>query len=316
MNGRRLALLDVALLALMILASRSALLLHEVAGHALPAKALGAPDLSMRLSVFGGGTLQSTPGWEPKGFGSFVFHLGGIFVNLATGAAAWFIARRVLKRRGLLHAFLLFLGAGSFGQAIFYLGNGFYYGEGDPEGFTALGLSLERLRWLWVAMVPAFGAAAALAARAWLDYLGGHAPVDTPGRRFGWTAATLGAVLAAYAGLWALTWNSEVDVTLSRRRLEREVARETVRRQTAPPPPVSATPSPPPAPVVTEAEVADRVPRPVASLAMLAAGLLGAALVLIRARPSTTPVDFPPASIALPTALAAVTVGIIILMGR
>jgi len=176
---------------------------------------------------------------------------------------------------------------------------------------------MEGLRWVWVLMVPAFGAAALLATRGWIDFLGGHAPVDTPARRFGWTAATMGVVLAAYAGLWALTWNSEVDVSLSRRRLEREVARETIRRQTAtPPPPIAAAPAPAPPPVVTGSEVVDRVPRPIASLSMLAAGLLGAAIVLGRARPVMEPAPLGPAETAVPILLAVAAIVAIVLLAR
>ena len=57
----RLLRLNLALLAIMILASRLALVLHEVGGHAAPAKMLGARRVEVRLSALGGGYVS--PEW-------------------------------------------------------------------------------------------------------------------------------------------------------------------------------------------------------------------------------------------------------------
>src|SRR5688572_30155806 len=212
MTWRRLLLLDGALLGLAILASRAALLLHELVGHGLTALALGADRLYLRLSYFGGGFVTS-PGLRTTAAGHSLNQLSGIGVNLLTGVAAWLIARR-LRRRGLLYAFLLMLAAGSIGQALFYLATGFYYDQGDPQGFVAPGGSLESVSWVWLLFVAPFAAAAGLAAKGWLDFLAARVPVDTTARRFGWTFATVGLVTAAYFGLWAATWDARVDVTM------------------------------------------------------------------------------------------------------
>jgi len=113
----RFLLLDLALLALMILASRLALVLHEVGGHAVPAKILGATALEVRLSPLGGGYVSPTFPKPVGTAGTVVFDLGGIAINLLTGAAAWFCARR-LASRGLGYVALLFLGVGSVAGAL------------------------------------------------------------------------------------------------------------------------------------------------------------------------------------------------------
>ncbi len=314
MPWRRLALLDGALLGLAILASRAALLLHEGVGHGLTAAALGAQRVTLRLSLFGGGFL--VPSGLKTGDGGYaLFSLGGIAVNLLTGVTAWIVARR-LKRRGLLYAFLLMFGAGSVGQALFYLANGFYYGEGDPQGFVGREGDLSRLQWMWILFVIPFAAVAGLAARGWLGFLAGHAPVDSTRRRFGWTAATVVVVTAAYFGLWRLTWDSRVDVTLRQQRVQTEIARETQRRPPPPPPSPATPPTPaPPPPPVTEADV--DVPPAVAAVTMFVAGLLGACLVLWRARPAPAEsAPLTPLGAAIPMVLAAAAIGAIALIGR
>ncbi|HEU4339655.1 MAG TPA: hypothetical protein VFS19_06265 [Planctomycetota bacterium] len=319
MSWKRLLLLDGALLGLAILASRAALLLHEGVGHGLTALALGADRIHLKLSYLGGGYVTS-PGLSTSALGHSVHLLGGIGVNLLTGLIAWFVARR-MKRRGLGYAFLLMLAAGSVGQALFYLANGFYYGEGDPQGFVGPRGDLARYQWMWVLFVVPFAAAAGLAARGWLDFLATHAPVDTPRRRFAWTMATVAVVTAAYFALWALTWDSRVDVTMRQQRVKTEIAREIQRRPPPPPPlppapPAQPVPPPPPAPPpVTEADVASRIPPPIAAVTMLAAGLVGAGLVLWRAKPPPAkPSRLTPVRAVVPIVLAAAAIGCLALL--
>jgi hypothetical protein len=329
MTWRRLVLLDGALLGLAILASRAALLLHEVVGHGLTSLALGAQGFTLKLSLLGGGYVLPT-NLRASGAGYAFFALGGIAVNLLTGAAAWIIARR-LRRRGLLYAFLLMLGAGSIGQALFYLATGFYYGEGDPEGFTGRPRGdLSHLQWMWLLFPLPFAAAAAWSAKGWLDFLAGYAPVDTPRRRAGWVVATVGVVTVAYFGLWFATWDARVDVTMrSQRRqtefvkLKEEKAREASRRPPPPPPPATTPappappPAPPPPPVVTPEEVEARVPAPIAGITMLAVGLLAAGVVVLRRTPPPSePATLSPLAAAIPMALAAAALGAIVWLGR
>jgi len=312
MIWRKAAWIDGALLALAILASRAALLLHEVVGHGLIAAGLGARSVTLKLSLFGGGGVTPS-GFDPSPAGYALFSLGGIGVNLLTGAAAWIVARR-LKRRGLLYVFLLMLGAGSVGQALFYLANGFFYGEGDPTGFVGRRGDLAPYQWMWILFVLPFAATAGLAARGYLDFLAGHAPVETPRRRLGWTAATVGVATLAYLGLWAATWNAKVDVSLRRLRVNTEIAKETLRRPA--PPPSPAVPAPAPPPVVTEEDVASKIPPPVAAVTMLAAGMIAAGIVLWRAKPVAEPAELKPWPVTLAGSLAAATILAIALVGR
>src|SRR5262245_31062672 len=318
MSWRRLALLDGALLGLAVLASRLALVLHEGVGHGLTSMALGARSVTFKLSLFGGGFVES-PGLRTSAAGHSFQMLGGIAVNCFTGAAAWFIARR-LKRRGLLYAFLLMLGAGSIGQALFYLANGFYYDQGDPKGFVGPGGSLAHVRWMWILFVVPFAAAAGLAARGWLDFLAAHFSVDTPRRRFAWTTATVCVVTGAYFALWGATWDSRVDITMRQQRVNEEIARKMAERPPPPPPPSPAAPpapAPPPPRVVTEADVAPLIPPPLPAITLLSAGLLAAGFSLWRAQPlPSEPAKLTPLKAAVPMALAAATIAVIALIGR
>src|SRR5438093_10886204 len=113
--------LELALLAIMILTSRLALVVHEIGGHAVPARLLGAIKIEVRLSPLGGGFVTPT---FPKDrrispAENAVFCLGGIALNLITGTAAWFAARR-LKTRRYAYVALLFLGYGSVAGALTY----------------------------------------------------------------------------------------------------------------------------------------------------------------------------------------------------
>jgi hypothetical protein len=317
MPWRRLALLDGALLGLAVLASRAALLVHEVLGHGVTALALGANGFTLRLSLLGGGYVTPS-GLRTTDLGYALFSLGGIALNLLTGGAAWLVARR-LRRRGLRYAFLLMFAGGSAGQALFYLANGFYYGEGDPQGFVGPRGDLARFQWMWILFVIPFAAAAGLAARHWMEFLATHASLETARRRFAWTFATVGIVTAAYFALWGATWDARVDMTLRQQRVKSEIVRETHRR---PPPPPAAPapptqPAPPAPPVVTEADVAPRIPPPVATITMFAAGLLAAGGVLWRIAPGPAePATLTPLKAAVPMVLAAAAIAAIALLGR
>src|SRR5207249_8988282 len=80
---RKILLLDLALLSLLILASRLALVLHEFAGHGLVALAFGAGGLRADLSLFGGGWISYDfpPGRHPSAAADALIAAGGILVN-------------------------------------------------------------------------------------------------------------------------------------------------------------------------------------------------------------------------------------------
>lgn len=307
----RLIVLDLALLAIVVLASRLALVVHEVGGHAIPAKALGAERVDVRLSTLGGGFVTPHFATEPGPAGKAVFCLGGIALNLLTGAAAWFAARR-LKTRGLPYAALLFLGAGSIAGSIVYLANGFYFGSGDPVGFAPTTEDISHLQWAWILFLPPAAAVAWFSVRHFFDFLSGQVALDTTRRRLGWFAATAGLVGLCYGGLWLLTKDPRIEGSTSRWRLEREIAKETERRtveqQTLPAPPPSA---PPPPPIVVRAEeVAHRVPPPVGPIVLYATFLLAGLASIVRSRPEPAAAPICPGIAVGLAVLAAATAGL------
>ena len=304
MRARKLLLLDVALLALMVLASRLALLIHELGGHALPAWIFGAGRITIRLSMLGGGYVD----WagDLHGWRGVVASLGGIFLNLATGAGAWGLSRR-LDRARPASAFLLMAGAGSVAGAIVYLANGFYYGSGDPTGFAPETGDLSRAHWAWVLFLPAAFGVSRLACRHLLDFLSCHVTMGRPAARVGGFLATAGVAGLAYGALWLALRDSEKEGSTREWRIQEEVARETERRAAAPPPPTEAAPAPPLRTIVVRAEeVKDRVPSPWGPCVLYGAFALGGLLGLWKARPAGPEADLDPAAPADLALLAAV----------
>lgn len=272
MGWRKLLLVDLALLAIMILASRAALVLHEVAGHAQVARAVGADRVSIRMSAFGGGYVQwkYPPSKRVSPFRKASVQLSGIAINLATGAAAWFAARR-LRRKGFLYLGLFAFGFGSVAGGLMYLSNGFYYGSGDPAGFAPVTQDIRAWQWLWIPIVPCAGAAAWLGARHSLDFLAGQAPLARPRSRIGWMLATVGLAGAAYGGLWLGFRDPGIEGSTRQWRWEQEIVREEKKRaaervvvRPLPPGTPGTQDLPPPRPAaVRPEEVKDRVPAPV-----------------------------------------------------
>src|SRR5262245_3149966 len=172
MSVRTLFLADAALLAFMILAGRAAVAVHEFGGHAAPASAAGASRVTVRVSPLGGGFVRPEfpPGRRPSAAATATFKLGGIALNLLTGAAAWVAARR-LRSRGLAYLGLFTFGFGSVAGGLVYLTNGFYYGSGDPLGFAPVSQDLSGVQWMWMLFLLPDGASAWLAARHHLDFV-------------------------------------------------------------------------------------------------------------------------------------------------
>lgn len=326
MAFRRRLILDAALLGLTILATRAALIAHEAGGHALAAWLLGAKSIRIRLSPLGGGWVTAFfAGRNPEGLANLWFALSGIAINLLTGAAAWWGFRR-MKGAGALRAFLLLFGAGSVAGGIWYLAAGFYFRTGDPAVLLGSEEAVDRLRWLWLLGLPAYGAVGFFAARDWSGWLRAHVEAPGWGRRILAAAGTLGAVIAAYGALWWATWNSGIDTTLRQQRVQAEIRREEARRRpppvpvpAAPPPPAASprpVPSPVPLPPVTAADVADRVPSPAGPILLALAGVAGFAFGLRREPP---PPEVPAGldwRWAIPPVFGAVVAGVIWIASR
>jgi hypothetical protein len=295
LNARKLLLLDLELLALVILASRAALLIHEVGGHALPAWVFGGERITIHLSTLGGGSVD----WDPEfhGWRGAVTSLGGIFLNLATGALAWILSRR-LKRAGPARASLLIFGVGSVAGAIVYLANGFYYGSGDPVGFAPDTGDLSRAQWIWILFLPPALGVGWLAGRHYIELLSSHLTLERPAARAGWLLGTAGVAGLAYGALWMGLRQPDKEGSTREWRIEREIAQETQRRAQArtPPPPAAVDPVPPAPPVqVRPEEVKDRVPSPLGPCLLYATFALAGLASLRRPPGPALPASIPPA---------------------
>ena len=315
MNARKYLFLEVWLLSLGILSSRAALLIHEVGGHALPAWAFGAQKLTIRMSTLGGGSVE----WDREfhGWRGMATALGGIVLNLGTGALAWAASRR-LRGRGTLSAALFVFGAGSVAGALIYLADGFYYGAGDPVGLAPDSGDIHHVQWLWVLFLPAALLVGWAACRQTLEILPSPVPLERPGQRLRWLLGTVGVAGLAYGGLWWSLHQPEMEGSTRQWRIEREIALETERRAAAPsplPPPAGATrpaevppPRGAPAPVRVE-EVLPRVPPPTGPIVLVASFLLGALLGLRCVPSGTAP---PEAAPAVSIGLGFVAAGVVV----
>lgn len=316
MTPRNVLILNLALLAIMILASRLALVIHEVGGHALPAKVLGARTVEVRLSPLGGGYVSPTfpASRPPSPTGAAIFSLGGIALNLLTGLGAWIGARR-LKSRGLIYAALLFTAVGSVAGALSYLGCGFYYSSGDPVGFAPVSGDISRAQGVWILFVPLMGAVGWIGGRHYLDFLAGRWGMDSAPRRLGALLLSAGLVGLGYGGLWFALQDPKIEGSTRQWRLEREVEMEVARRaqaQMPTPPPVDPAPRvlpqpAPPPPVVRPEEVADRVPPPTGPIVLYGIAVLGVFVGAAAARPQGAALPVRPA-LAIGLALSAALV--------
>jgi len=313
----KVVLLDLALLAIIILASRLALVIHELGGHALPARALGATRIQIHLSPLGGGYVEWTfPPGRPSLVGKLLISLGGIALNLLTGAAAWHFARR-LKSRGLPYVALLCFGVGSVAGAVLYLGCGFYFGSGDPVGFAPDTEDISRAQGLWVVFLPVAGAIGWFSARHFSEFLEGRVRLDSPGQRMRGLLLTMGVSALCYGVLWLALRKPGVEGSTSQWRLEQEMAKEAARR--SPPVPPEPPPGAPHGPippavrvVIRPEEVADRVPPPIGPLALYGITLLTLFARFWRTQPgSGQPSDIPP-GVAL--GLAVLSAGVVAAM--
>ncbi len=211
------------LLALLIPASRLAVLLHEAAGHALTAALLGARVTGIDVSLFGGGATHYAfgPGTGPAARALAAW--GGIGINLFTGWIAIALGRR-LDRRPVLALFVSLFASASLLGAIAYAALGFYYHVGDPATAAFHGGG-DAMWFVWVAVAPA---AAWIAMRRYGEIQASLFPSGSAVRRIGLAAATLGAACAAYAGLHAIEGRPLVAAdaaAMARRRAEAEARR-------------------------------------------------------------------------------------------
>ncbi|MFP4475099.1 MAG: hypothetical protein ACLFOY_06030 [Desulfatibacillaceae bacterium] len=192
---------DLLLLALLILATRTATVLHEFLGHALWAILFGGEVHAVRVSLFGGGGVEST---LPATSGSvlFVYSLSGIGVNFATGSAA-LAALRWKRTPQPIGLFLALFAAASLMGSLAYLVLGIYHGVGDPVAWAdPLPLWYGSL---WLPLLLCAPLCGRLAARACLAQMERAFPDASTVGRLGRAAATFGVAFAAYLLLFVAT---------------------------------------------------------------------------------------------------------------
>jgi hypothetical protein len=319
LSWRELLLLDLALLSLMIVASRVDLLIHEVGGHGVLYKLFGgARAMSYKLSLFGGGFAFPDFGdGPPSEIGCRVAGLGGMALNLVTGVLAWVGARKLAAPRGLLSVFLLLAAAGAIGATLNYLALGTYYGEGDPTHLFPDSWDGRAPCWLWLVFVLPIPLVAFLATRDFWTFLAGHVMLPTIGRRLVWSALTIGVIVPAYAGLWYATTRPDSEPSLAAERVDDEIVREAVARK--------RESSPTDAVVrvtheeirrVSPEDVKDRVPPPVARAVTIGAAFLGALIALVRCSPRSEPVRLDPRRCLATVPLAAIALVVVAILGR
>ena len=237
----RIARLWAFSFAALVVWSRAGVLLHEAAGHALFWRAGGGRVTGIEVSLFGGGATWIDAGSRCP---PFLFHMAGVFVNLAMGlglgaALFWLLVRdarsggRTPGARRLLAEHLLAWGALlSLAGATHYTVLGAFYGFGDPA----------RYRWLWSPALAFLVAATPVTFWAWARTLRPLVGTGTPNgpvgprsqgvpRRLGLTGLIIVSVpLAAYATGLALENRNFAALRAEEAAIARAVEAERARR--------------------------------------------------------------------------------------
>ena len=163
------------------------LLVHEFGGHAAPATLFGGRITGWYLFLFAGGRVSYRITYLDRGQ-RFVVTLGGIAIELAVGAAAFLLARR-MRARATVAFSLLCVGTVLVGHAAIYLARGVHYGFGDGA-FLAQQLGGAREVVVFAASALAVGVALA----------GGRRLATLPAALFGGGARRIAAAtLLAFA---------------------------------------------------------------------------------------------------------------------
>jgi hypothetical protein len=200
--------------------TRLGLLAHELVGHGGTALAVGARVDEVRLFWFAGGWIHYVG--APSVAGALAISMGGIAVELATGAALWALARGDSFARRLLRA----VGAALVIHASWYLATGAWHGYGDG---ALLYHEAGDARYAIALAAGAVACAAAFfAARGILGTLAATIPGSRPARIAG-TVAALAIAAGVHGGLAAgeLAYRRDASYTqVMTSERERVVARE------------------------------------------------------------------------------------------
>jgi hypothetical protein len=202
-----LLLFDLLLFALLVLAARSAVLLHELLGHACPTLLFGGQVRGIRVSLFGGGKVYHHFENELSLAVGFVVAYGGILVNLLSGALALGYVGR-MTHRPLWSLFLALFAMISLLGAVAYSALGFYYDQGDPVAWLKDGP--PRGEGLWIPFLLTAPLVSGLTVGSYLRLTQGWFPAVTVAGRLALLLATLGISGGVYAGLYRVTGEESV----------------------------------------------------------------------------------------------------------
>jgi hypothetical protein len=200
---------NLSLLALIILGTRLATLLHELLGHALTAVVAGGHVEGIRVSLFGGGRVYYQLGAETGSTAHFFVTCGGLMTNLATGLLVFLLLKKFAERPGLT-LFMILFGMVSFMGALAYAALGFYYLEGDPGAW--IGHNSTHGPWLSVPFLMISPLAAYIGVKSYADWIETFFPLPTMFARLILFLATLGVTGMLYMGLYK--WTAQTSVAL------------------------------------------------------------------------------------------------------
>lgn len=199
---KRLLLFNLTSLFLLILATRTATILHEVLGHGLVGKLLGGDQLSIKVSLFGGGeTLIDFP--EPlSSIEHFLFSMSGIIINLISGMLVFLTLMMRKKGNDILNLFLILFAGCSVIGALHYTITGSYYSVGDPVSWVISDFDRSVSRNLWWALLLPLGCISALFMKRYIDVISIYFAHENFLKRLATLAFTLGITAGAYGVLF------------------------------------------------------------------------------------------------------------------
>jgi hypothetical protein len=204
-SWKKIAFIDLLLIALLVLSTRFATFLHEVFGHTLVAILTGGEVHKIKISLFGGGMVWADLGSYHLG-AVILYWYAGILVNLITGALPICFVEKIKNANFVWALFWAVFAMMSLLGALAYLVLGLYYDFGDPVNWVRV-----TPRWLelsWIPFLIAAPFAAHICARLYISVQQRMIPTRNLIGCLKILFATLGVSLFVYTGLFWLTGQS------------------------------------------------------------------------------------------------------------
>jgi hypothetical protein len=215
---------DLLLLALLILATRLATLLHELIGHALVAWISGGDIHSIHISLFGGGSVSASLGQGPVCL-SAIFGSGGLLVNAATGALPVLIIRKPDNINIIWGLFWSLFSVVSLAGTSAYLVTGLYYKIGDPVSLIVWSRHPVFVDGLWIPFLLISPWSIFVGVKLYASFQERVFKSETFFMRLFISAGTLGVAVLVYAVMFFCTQQSLVSADASKLAFSREKAR-------------------------------------------------------------------------------------------